>query len=158
MRVVILSGISGSGKSTIAMALATNPENGKVWRCSADDHFVDEDGVYKFDFTKLGDAHAACMFKFADLMHEEKMGTGGVVDTLIVDNTNTSAVEIAPYVALAAAYGVKCEIVTILIDPVVAAQRNLHGVPEAGCKRMDAALRGRQLPPFWDVKLTVVEH
>ena len=157
MRVVILSGISGSGKSTIAAALAANPENGKVWVCSADDHFM-KDGVYTFDFRKLGDAHAGCMFKYADLMHEEKMGVGSTVDTLIVDNTNTSAIEIAPYVALAAAYGVKVELVTVLIDPVKAAKRNTHGVPEAGCKRMDAAIRSRELPPFWDIKQTVVEN
>jgi hypothetical protein len=98
------------------------------------------------------------MFKFADLMHEEKMSKGNTVDTLIVDNTNTSAIEIAPYVALAAAYGVKVELVTVLIDPNVAAQRNTHGVALQGCQRMDAAIRSRQLPPFWDVKLTVVEN
>lgn len=150
MRVVILSGISGSGKSTIAAALAANAENGKAVICSADDFFM-QDGTYKFDFTKRGAAHAACLRKFVALITECE-------NDIVVDNTNTSAVEIAPYVALAAAYGVECEIVTILIDPVVAAQRNTHGVPEAGCKRMDAALRSRQLPPFWNVKLTMVEH
>lgn len=158
MKVIILSGISGSGKSTYAEKIRQD-HNGITQTCSAD-HYFEKDGKYNFDPSKLGEAHAACMFKFADLLHRAMMGEHRIdrdLDVIIVDNTNLSAVELAPYVALAAAYSAECELVTIHCDAQVAFERNAHGVPFQGIRRMANALRDRQLPPFWNIKLTTVE-
>jgi predicted kinase len=143
-KIVLMSGVPGSGKSTYTSTL-----KGEVVVCSADHYFM-VDGEYRFDFTKLGAAHGACLRKFTETLREAR------ADVLVVDNTNTSELELAPYVALAAAYSAPVEIVTVLCDPAIAAARNTHGVPEAGVRRMDAALRSRELPPFWNVKLTTL--
>ena len=48
---------------------------------------------------------------------------------VVVDNTNLTAAELVPYVALAQAFRVDCEIITIETDPAVAFGRQTHGVP-----------------------------
>ena len=54
----------------------------------------------------------------------------------MVDNTNISRVEMAPYVQVAAALGYEVEVVRVRCDPRVAAQRNVHGVPSGTVYRM----------------------
>ncbi len=141
MKVIIMSGIPGSGKSTYSKKLG-----GVV--CSAD-HWFEREGEYKFDPTKLGMAHGACLAKFTRALMAGE-------DVIVVDNTNTSSLELAPYVALAQAFGASCELVTIQCDPDVAFARNVHGVPLETIRRMAAALSARTLPPFWAVKVTNV--
>lgn len=87
-KVIILSGISGSGKSTYGRKLL----EGALWTsvCSADDYFM-VGSEYRFDASKLSLAHGQCFKKFIDLLK-------GGDQVVVVDNTNTSVVEIAPYV------------------------------------------------------------
>jgi len=70
---------------------------------------------------------------------------------LVVDNTGTSVAEVAPYAALAGAFGHSLRIVTIICDPTVAWKRNSHGVPFETIFRMDRRLRDETalLPPYW---------
>jgi hypothetical protein len=140
MKVYIYSGVPGSGKSTLV-----REHHAGAIVCSADHHFTDDDGVYRFDPTQLPEAHGACLRKFAGYA---AIGGPGDPD-LVVDNTNTTVAEIAPYAALALAYGHELLVVTVECDPAVAAARNTHGVPEAAVKRMAASLAARQLPPWW---------
>lgn len=135
----IMQGISGSGKSTLAHAL-TNAHG----ICSADDSFM-ENGVYKFDPKKLPLAHAACLRKFTSLVTT----SAGVI---VVDNTNTTIAEIAPYYALAEAHDFNAVIVTVDCPPHVAAARNTHGVPLAACVGMSEriAKTNKELPPWWN--------
>lgn len=137
--VVILQGISGSGKSTVASKLAP-PEA----VCSADDTFMVE-GKYVFNPARLPEAHGNCLKKFVALL------TGPVKCGIVVDNTNTTVAEIAPYVALAQAYGRDVTIVTVPCDPLVAAKRNTHGVPETACIAMWQRIEqtNKTLPPWW---------
>lgn len=144
IKVIILSGIPGSGKSTYA---AASGERTVV--CSAD-HYFEKSGSYRFDPSKLGEAHAECLRRFVDTL------SAGTADTLIVDNTNTTALELAPYVAVCAAFGVVPRLVTVECDPEVAYQRNQHGVPLAGIQAAARRLRERQLPPFWNVTAELV--
>lgn len=139
MKVLILSGIPGSGKSTAAAG-----EAGAVV-CSADDYFTNASGEYHFDPRKLSDAHAACLRKFLRAVLSEE-------ELIIVDNTNTTAIEIAPYVAIAAAHGAEVEVRTYRCDPEVGAKRNRHGVPLEACRAMEERLAARKLPEFWKVK------
>lgn len=137
---IILSGITGAGKSRFAKSLFN-----VIGICSADDLFTDPaTGQYNFDPSKIGDAPGACFRKALELAQRAKEG-----ETIIVDNTNTTVWEIAPYMAIAQAYRLEAEIITIRCSVEVALTRNIHGVPEATVKRMAENLDKRELLPWW---------
>lgn len=155
MKVIIMQGASGSGKSTYVSKI-----EGRTNVCSAD-HFFMVDGEYKFDPTKLGEAHASCMRDFLFALETAVQYQNAAldcgdddygIDAVIVDNTNTTQVEMAPYVAVAAAYGFPVEIVRCVAPAAVCAKRNTHGVPVGACEAM---IKRMQDPaPFWDVTIT----
>lgn len=155
MKVIILVGPSGAGKSTyIANYMRGRSEVSTV--CSADHFFIDAAGRYSFDRNKLGEAHAACMRSFVESVREPTHASvrgPGDVEIVFVDNTNTTKEELAPYIAVSRAYGVEPEIMVLGLDiePSVLAARNLHGVPEAACKRMQDNVRRMigHWPPHW---------
>ena len=103
---LIISGISGSGKSTLAETLikrATHFDQsieddfcGSII-CTADDYFM-VDGEYKFDSSKLGEAHKACIQKCEDSMQVE-------LELIIVANTTTDKKSAKPYLDMAKQYG-----------------------------------------------------
>jgi predicted kinase len=137
MRVVIMRGIPGSGKSTYTAKL------GGAYVVSAD-HFFMEGGIYKFDATKLQEAHGACMRNFVKIITTPDWSRG-YYPVVVVDNTNITVLEVAPYAALALAYGHEVEVVTVSADPYVAAARNSHGVPEPKVLDMHTRLQ-RETP------------
>lgn len=115
-RVIILRGVPGSGKSTFI-----GKEYPEAMVVSADHFFVEEDGVYRFDGTKIQAAHGQCFRRYIEAIQTGK-------ELIVVDNTSLSVIEIAPYVAGAEAFGYDVEIVSLMCDPVVAAGRNVHQV------------------------------
>ena len=137
MRVMIMRGIAGSGKSTFAFKNA--PEG--MFLVSADTYMVDENGHYQFSSAKLPGAHRRCLRAFLDHIQEGH--------SVVVDNTNTTCAELAPYVAIAQAYDYDVEIVTLVCDPKVAYERNTHDVPAHTVFEQDRKLRNEQLPPWW---------
>jgi predicted kinase len=149
MRVLILSGIPGSGKTTYA-----NNLKGHVVKCSADD-FFHRDGDYRFNPSQLGRAHGECLRKFAENLAKPESVKP---DFLVVDNTNTTTLELAPYVSLAMAYGKFPELVTFLVNYKVGANRNKHNVSEDACRIMENRLLARELPKHWTVEQTVVDN
>jgi predicted kinase len=134
--VYILRGLPGSGKSTYARQL----RNASI--VSADDFFVGEDGVYRFDPLQLHRAHQQCWLRFAELT---RSGT----ELVVVDNTNLSPEEIAPYVLPAEALGYTVTIYTFLVDPAVASRCNVHGVPALKIGQMHERMMSARLPPWW---------
>lgn len=134
--VIILRGCPGSGKSTLATTLAQEITSGfklVAVICSADDYFKVNSGTYKFIAAKLGEAHAHCRGKA-----EGAMAAGA--SSIIVDNTNTTQKEWAPYVDLALKYGYK---VTFMepdtpwkFDAEELVKRTTHGVPRETIERM----------------------
>lgn len=92
---------------------------------------------------------AACLLKYIGSMLDDKQY--GPVSNMfvVVNNTNLSTEEIAPYVAIATAYGHTVELVTIQCDPHVAAARSLHVNTLSVLKGMHERLMSRKLPPFW---------
>lgn len=68
---------------------------------------------------------------------------------LIIDNTNTTVAEVAPYVLLAQAYGLSPILVRITADPEVCAARNVHGVPREAMDRLAAHLKQFVAPSHW---------
>lgn len=162
MHVVIMSGIPGSGKSTYARALVdaceTGPvlDRGRVRIVSADDFHMRTPGdgsapFYDFKPENVSKAHERCLKNFV-----REVTSGCSDEMVIVDNTNTTAIEMAPYVALAAAYGHTCEIVLVRASLEEGASRNVHGVPFEVCDRMLTQFVHLSIPKRWNVKLTHV--
>lgn len=143
MKVTILSGVPGSGKSTY---VKTHIEGGSIH--SADHFFTTESG-YQFEASKLGAAHAQCLRGFITACQSR-------YPTVVVDNTNTTTEEIAPYYSIAKAYGYEVELVTLLVDTPTALARGTHGVPEKNIDAMQRRIRDRRLPRFWDLTQTTL--
>ena len=141
----IMQGVSGSGKSTLAKEFCKGWNRASI--CSADDFFGPE---YKFDPRKLPQAHQACLRTFIDDLRNQPDGL------IVVDNTNTTVAEVAPYYAAAEAYGWEPEIVYIHCpDLSVAIARNVHKVPEGAIRGMADRLSRftDTMPPWWNRRI-----
>lgn len=132
--------VSGAGKDHFA---AHNLPKANTL-ASADDYFGTP---YKFDPAKLGEAHGACFRKVIEALQRKE-------ELVVVNNTNTSLVEIAPYMVAAQAYGYEANIISLQIDPKIAAARNTHGTPLATVEKMAERLAKtlEDLPPWWDIQ------
>ena len=129
-RLVIMRGVSGSGKSTRAKEIVKDHlstyTNSLTIICSADDFFINiTSGKYEFNTNLLSKAHAWCLGKCTASMDLN-------VDLVVIDNTNTRQREFQEYVDLANAYGyeVEFELIGDLDDASlkVYANRNNHNV------------------------------
>ena len=92
--IYIIRGLPRSGKTTLAKQLA--PET----TFEADDYFVGADGVYRFDPTKLSEAHAMCLKRFKDRV------TSATSDrwNICVANTFVKLEHMQPYIDIAKKY------------------------------------------------------
>ena len=135
MKLVIMRGVSGSGKSTKAKELVKEQVVGTMSAiCSADKFFIDPSSKkYEFDPRKLGNAHAFCRGQV-----EAAIELG--VDLIIVDNTNTQKWEFKSYIDLAESNGYKyteCVVGSLEEkDLKLYANRNVHGVPLESIRKM----------------------
>jgi predicted kinase len=128
MKLILLRGVSGSGKSTKASRIVADFLISKPARttkiCSADLFFM-KDGQYTFDPKKLGMAHSWCKSEVKKAMDE---GT----DLIILDNTSTQKWEMEAYYKLAETFNYKAEEVIVgAFDEAnlqIYALRNQHGV------------------------------
>jgi NEDD4-binding protein 2 len=112
---ILMRGVSGSGKSTLAEKICAEQSFAVI--VSTDDYFVVE-GEYRFDPKKLGEYHAANVRRTEDAMVER-------CPCVIVDNTNTQAWEMKPYVELAVKHGYSVKIVEpepVTFDELMARQ------------------------------------
>jgi len=107
----LLRGLPGSGKSTLAKSIG-------AFNVEADQFFI-EDGIYKFDVTKLKWAHELCR------MECERAMKDGI--KLSISNTFTQEWEMQPYFDLAKKHGYR---VYSLIVENRHGGVNEHGVPE----------------------------
>lgn len=135
--VIIFRGVPGSGKSTIAsfylMANEVNPGTSEI--CSADDYFM-QDGEYKWDPTKLPQAHKWCQEKFARALEKQ-------VPIIIVDNTNIKLRDMNYYIEKAKEYGTVPIVWRVERDIDKCIQANQHGVPAETIHRMH-----KQMEPY----------
>ena len=115
----IVRGIPGSGKSTFAKTLGGQ-------HYEADMYFIDEEGNYKFDGTKIKDAHKWC---------QSFVETNMVLEypKIVVLNTFTQEWEMKPYMDLAKEHGYK--VFTIVVENRHDG-KNVHNVPEDKIEQM----------------------
>lgn len=125
--ILLARGLPGSGKTSLTEMIGLPTISGIMSRpisCSADDHFVDEDGIYQFDPKLLPDAHKACQDRSRSAMMEEK--------NVVVHNTFTQRWEMEPYVRLAKEFEYRLIVISTYdggCDDETLASRNTHGVP-----------------------------
>lgn len=119
-RIFIMRGVSGAGKTTWWQSQFPNQV---INVCSADAFFM-KDGKYEWDLSKFSEAYGKCLRDFVETVSEKDWST------VVVDNTNIPISDLAPYYALAEAFGHEVKIVTIVVNPLVAAARGVHGVSD----------------------------
>lgn len=113
----LLRGLPGSGKSTIAKSLVGDKD---YCHKEADMYFVDRDGNYKFEPSKIKDAHAWCKEEIEFVMKYDH-------SPVVVSNTFTQEWEMEDYYKLAEKYGYR---VHSLIVENRHGGSNQHGVPD----------------------------
>jgi predicted kinase len=128
----ILRGLPGSGKST-AIRNRMQSHTTRPLILSADHYFM-QNGVYCFDPSKLGAAHAHCQTQCVHAMS---------VDTpwIVIDNTHTQAWEYQLVCALARVFNYHVEFVDLYdggCSDEELARRNIHGVSQDQIARMRA--------------------
>jgi len=119
----LLRGLPGSGKSTLAKSL-------DGIHIEADQFFV-VDGEYRFDATKLKEAHNNCLTRVKSYMYIFSSNENS--ERIIVSNTFTQEWEMKPYFDIAESYGYK---VYSLIVENRHGGVNEHGVPDEKLQQM----------------------
>ena len=119
MKLILVRGLPGSGKSTIAMNLI-----GWYWHLETDQFWM-KDGEYKWDASKLGEAHDWCQSETRKLL------TRGF--SPVVSNTFTTKKELKPYFDIAKEFDVVPQVILCQ-----AQYGNIHNVPDETLKKMKA--------------------
>lgn len=102
---ILVRGVSGSGKSTFVKNIVHHQ-----YFVETDMYFIDDNGNYNFDASKLKQAHDWCRFQVEETMKD--------ADDIIVSNTFTTEWEMKPYFDLAKKYGYT--VFTVIVE-------NRHG-------------------------------
>jgi broad-specificity NMP kinase len=134
---IILRGLPGSGKSTLAKSLAGGSGSDYF---EADQYFVDDEGNYNFDASKLRQAHQWCKDQVEFAMtkgHKNFLPIHGPhpLVRIIVSNTFTQEWEMEPYYEMAKKHGYK---VYSLIVENRHSGINEHGVPDEKVEQMES--------------------
>lgn len=127
MTIWLLRSAQGGGKSFTADKLSRLP-NSII--CCADDHFT-IDGKYKFDGSKLREAHQECQKKFIDSLENG-------LENIIVANCNAKERDFVFYIETAKQYG------ATLISLVVEnrhGNKNVHGCDDQIVDRVRNGIR-----------------
>lgn len=115
-RLIILRGVSGAGKSTVADMMAED-----LWPvCEADKFHYTEDGVYDWKPENVHAAHKWCQDKVKEAMEQGFL-------KIIVSNTSTTEKELTPYLDLAEEY--EYQVVSLVVENRHG-NNSIHDVPQ----------------------------
>jgi adenylate kinase family enzyme len=117
---MLIRGLPGSGKSTVAKLFD------KALHFEADMYFLDADGNYQFDASKIKNAHNWCRHSVMDAMKEGH-------PIVVVSNTFTQEWEMEVYYLLAEELGYR---VTSMIVENRHEGKNIHGCPDDKIEQM----------------------
>ena len=123
---ILLRGLPGSGKSTLGNVILQLPNNNPQEVLSADDFFVNNEGEYTFDGTKLKEAHNYCQFRCSERMRQQ-------IVRIVVANTFTEDWEMKPYFDMAERYNYRVH--TLIVENRHESE-NIHGVPDDKLQKM----------------------
>ena len=121
---ILLRGLPGSGKTTLAKVLS---ENNTYPVFSVDDYFTNEiTGEYLFNFQNNHLAYKQCEMLTKDAMQQS-------ISKIIVHNTFTTEWELEPYFKLASSYNYLLFVVTV---ENYHEQKNVHEVSDEQLQKM----------------------
>ena len=123
---ILLRGLPGSGKTTLAKIILQLRSTDEPEILSADDFFEDKEGEYNFDPTKLKEAHNYCQFRCSERMRQQKA-------RIVVANTFTQEWEMDEYFKMAERYNYRVH--TVVVENRHG-NENIHGVPEDKLQQM----------------------
>ena len=123
---ILVRGLPGSGKSTLGNIILQLPNNNPQEVLSTDDFFINNDGEYIFDASKLKEAHNYCQFRCSERMRQQRA-------RIVVANTFTEEWEMEPYFEMANRYNYRIH--TIIVENRHG-NENVHGVPEDKLQKM----------------------
>ncbi len=154
MLVTIMRGPPGAGK-TWWHEHTYRPAFDKTVRVVSANDFFTHEGVYHYDPSKIGEAHNVCLRDFEWFLRD----SAATIEHLIVDNTNLTALSMAPFIALADAHEVPYEIVRVdpELTPEQLFERCTHHVPLARIRDMQHQLRRERLPRFWRSEIQALD-
>lgn len=109
---ILVRGLPGSGKSTVALEFVK-----LGYKHFEADHYFIKDGVYKFDGSKIGDAHRWCQAQVKNSLEDGH--------NVVVSNTFTLKWEMQPYLDFQ-----KDIFFNLYIMKATSNYKDTHGCPE----------------------------
>ena len=119
-QLMLIRGLPGSGKSTVAKLFD------KALHFEADMYFLDSDGNYQFDASKIKNAHNWCRDSVMDAMKEGH-------PIVVVSNTFTQEWEMNVYYLLAEELGYR--VISMIVENRHDG-KNIHGCPDDKIEQM----------------------
>ena len=123
---ILLRGLPGAGKTTLAKVILQIRETDEPEVLSADDFFVNQHGEYIFDGARLKEAHNYCQFRCSERMRQQK-------SKIVVANTFTQEWEMEEYFKMAERYHYRVHVVIVENRH---GGENVHGVPQDKLQQM----------------------